>query len=270
MMARYGLIHYNVEGTLLEFLDFAAEAGFDCCELRVPEAFDPDDPGAEEQAEALRERMAARGLAISAISARNDFNVLDEDQVAAQVGRMERICRLAKLAGTDTIRTEGGRPKDECPEDRWVEAIAGCLKRCVDFVERENMYLALDNHGLITNADGIQLAIFEQVGSRHVGANVDFMNYRWFGHDLDTVLRLVRDVAPYALHTHCKDGCGVREDYRGAALGEGELPLAEYVATLKAAGYKGVWCAEYEGNEREDNQGYRKCLEWMKGNIRES
>ena len=267
-MAKYGLIHYNVqEETLEEFLDFAASAGFDSCELQVRDIGEPDAPDAEESADRVRGMLESRGLQISALAAGNDFNVLEPGEVTAQVERMRQVCRLAKIAGTNVIRTEGGRPKDECPEERWVEAIAGCLKRCLEFADPEDMYFAVDNHGLITNEDGVQVAVFREVGSPRVGANVDFMNYRWFGHDVATVLRLVRDVAPHALHTHCKDGFGSRADYKGQALGEGEIPLADCIAALKQAGYSGAWCAEYEGPEKEGNLGYRKCLDWMKANI---
>lgn len=267
-MAKYGLIHYNVVGTFDEFLTWAKQTGFDCVELTWKDICDdPFDPEGEKKAVALRERMAKLGLEISAVSSGNDFNVLEPGEVKAQVERMEKICRLAKAAGTNTIRTEGGRPKDECPPEKWVEAISGCLKGCLPFVEELDMYLAVDNHGLITNEDGIQMAVFKEVGSPRVGANVDFMNYRWFGHDVDTVLRLVQDVAPHALHTHCKDGFGSRQDYKGQALGDGEIPLAACVKALKDAGYKGAWCAEYEGQEKENNLGYKKCLDWMKKNI---
>ena len=75
------------------------------------------------------------------------------------------------------------------------------------------------------------------------------MNYRWAGHDLETVGRYYEIVAPYTLHTHLKDGTGSRGNYRGEALGEGEIDLAKAIRCLREAGYDGVWCCEYEGRE---------------------
>jgi len=266
-MPYYGVIHYRVPGTLEEVLDYARDAGFDCLELPLKDitAMEGDD---EKNTEIVAEMLRSRGLCASALAAGNDFNVLQEDEIQQQVQLMRKVCKLAQIIGTNTIRTEGGAPKDSSPPDKWVEAISGCLKRCLDFVEKDDMYLAVDNHGLITNEKGIQPAVFENVNSDHVGANVDFMNYRWFGHSVDTVLEIVKDIAPFAKHTHVKDGFGSRADYKGQALGEGELPLCECVKALQDAGYKGVWCAEYEGPEVEDGVGYKKCLEWMKANIK--
>lgn len=268
-MPTFGVIHYRVPGTLEQFLDFARQAGYGAVELSIADFGDIHAPDADRRAEAIARMVSDRGLVISAVSAGNDFNVLDDAEVTAQVRRMYTVCRLARLAGARVIRTEGGTPKAAVPPDRWVDAIAGCLRRCLDIIEHDGTVLAVDNHGLITNEAGIQTAIFEAVGSHHVGANVDFMNYRWFGHDVATVVDLVREVAPFAKHTHVKDGVGSRQEYQGRALGQGEIPLDECVALLQAAGYRGVWCAEYEGPEVEGGVGYRKCLDWMKAHIRD-
>jgi sugar phosphate isomerase/epimerase len=79
-------------------------------------------------------------------------------------------------------------------------------------------------------------------------------------------VHIYRDVAPYVKHTHMKDGTGVRREYVGAALGEGEIPLVGVVESLVEAGYDGVWCAEWEG-KGDKGEGYAACLKWMKENC---
>ena len=76
-------------------------------------------------------------------------------------------------------------------------------------------------------------------------------------------------VAPYTFHTHLKDGTGSLGEYRGAALGDGEIDLQHAIKCLKDNGYDGVWCAEYEGSEGADTGflGYKKCCDWMKANL---
>jgi len=264
---KYGIIHYNAPGdTLEEFLKYAADTGFGYVELRWEDIAAEEPEKQSAKAEEVRKLVESMGLGVSALSAGNDFVVLDEETVNAQVARMKRICEAAKVLGTDVIRTEGGAPKDSVPESRWAEAIAGCLTRCREFIEPMGIKLAVDNHGVVTNNGDLQLEIFQTVDSPNVGANVDTMNYRWFGNDLETINRFYEQIAPYTFHTHMKDGTGSRENYVGAALGEGEINLAYAVECLKKAGYQGCWTAEYEG--REDSAiGYRKCLEWMKANI---
>jgi sugar phosphate isomerase/epimerase len=74
-------------------------------------------------------------------------------------------------------------------------------------------------------------------------------------------------MAPYAKHTHIKDGFGSLAEYRGAALGEGEVDLHYALHCLKQAGYNGVYCAEYEGAEAAGGVGYAKCFRWLKEHL---
>jgi sugar phosphate isomerase/epimerase len=264
---KFGVIHYNAPGkTVDEFLRWAKDTGFGYVELQCADVW---RPGIVPQAEATRVRglLDSLELKVSALAAGNDFVLLDEELIANQVDRMRRVCELAKMVGTNVIRTEGGQPKDSVPEERYAEAIAGCLSRCVPFLESMDVYLAVDNHGMITNNVPLQIEIFQRVGSPRVGANVDTMNYRWRGTDLETLNTWYEQIAPYAIHTHLKDGFGSLANYRGAALGEGEINLTWAVECLQKAGYKGVWTAEYEG-PGDTGVGYAKCLAWMREHIR--
>ena len=266
-MSKFGLIHYNYAGkSLADFLKFTSKTGFGYVELSIGDVWKSDITDPEKNAEAVRERIESYGLQVSALGAGNDFVVLDEDIIQAQVERMERIAGLAKRVGTSVLRTEGGAMKDAVPKSRWVEAMAGCLTRCLEFAEKEDVYLAVDNHGLVTNDGDLQVELFERVGSKHVGANMDTMNYRWAGHDLETVGRFYEIIAPWTLHTHLKDGTGSRGNYRGEALGEGEIDLAKAIQCLRDTGYDGVWCCEYEGREN-DGTGQRKSFAWMQANL---
>ena len=266
-MPKLGLIHYNYASKSLDdFLKFTSETGFGYVELQIGDVWNSEVENPEQNAEAVRAQVEGYGLQVSALAAGNDFVLLEEDAVSSQVARMERIAGLAKRLGCSVLRTEGGAAKDAVPESRWVEAMAGCLTRCLEFAERDEVYLAVDNHGIVTNDGDLQVELFERVGSKYVGANMDTMNYRWAGHDLETVGRYYEIVAPYTLHTHLKDGTGSRGDYRGEALGEGEIDLAKAIRCLREVGYAGVWCCEYEGREN-DGTGQRKSFAWMQANL---
>ena len=266
-MAKIGVIHYNLPMlSFEEFLAYARDTGFEYVELQIRDVWAEDTADPEAQADKVRKQVDAHGLKVSALAASNDFVLLEEEAVLAQVDRMKRICGLVKRLGGNVIRTEGGQPKDAVQPERHAEAIAGCLTRCREFIEPMDVYLAMDNHGLVTNDGDLELEIFQRTGSDHVGANIDTMNYRWAGHDLETIDTWYEKVAPYCFHTHMKDGTGSRQNYVGAALGEGEIHLDHAAACLKKAGYDGVYCAEYEGKE-DQRVGYRKCCEWLKANL---
>ena len=264
---KYGLIHYNAPGdTFEEFLQYAKETGFDSVEVSIADVWVPDQGEPEAQAEQAKALLDKYGIAASALSANNDFVQLDEEAIAAQVTRMEHVAKLATIVGADCLRTEGGQPKDGVPEDKWAEAIAGCLNRCLDFCEALKVKLAVDNHGYVTNDPDVMIKMLELAPSPWVGTNLDTMNYRWWGNELDKIDWIYTQVAPRTFHTHLKDGTGSRQNYVGAALGDGEINLKHAVSCLVKSGYKGVWCAEYEGRE-DTGVGYAKCLKWMKANC---
>ncbi len=266
-MSKLGLIHYNYASKSLDdFLRFTSETGFSYVELQIGDIWHTETTTPEQNAENVRKQVEHYGLQVSALAAGNDFVLLEEQAIRAQVQRMEHIAKLAKLLGTSTLRTEGGNPKDNVPENRWIEAMATCLTRCLEFAEHHEVYLAVDNHGNVTNDGDLQVELFTRVNSKYVGANMDTMNYRWAGHDLETVGRYYEIIAPYTLHTHLKDGTGTRANYRGEALGEGEIDLTRAIRALKNAGYNGVWCCEYEGTEN-DGTGQQKSFTWMQENL---
>jgi len=264
---KFGLIHYNQPDleTFDAFLEFAATSGFDAIELWPEDYWPEGEDQPEKGAESVRRQVEAAGLSICAMTAANDFVYLDEDNVAREVTRMERVSGLAKILGTSVLRTEGGRPKDSVPAERHVEAMAECLKRCLPFAERDQMTLAVDNHGLITNDADLQVRLLEAVGSPWVQATLDTMNYRWAGHDLDTVGRFYETIAPFVRHVHIKDGTGSLKDYKGCVIGDGEIDVPSAIAALKAVDFDGVWCVEYEGGE--GSVGYAKCLDRLKALV---
>ncbi len=261
----YGLIHYNLPDldTLEAFFEFAAGTGFDAVELMPSDVWPEGEDNPEARAEQVRKQAEAAGIRVCALSAGNNFAQPDAVEIERQVRRMERICGLAKILGAPVIRTEASCfPQDEPPYDKSMEATLSGLKRCLHFVERDRIVLAVDNHSSLTNDGDRQVHVLKEIDSPYVAASLDTMNYRFAGHDLDTVARFHETVAPYARHAHIKDGTGTLGDYRGRVLGEGEIDIPGAVQILKTANYPGVWCIEYEGEER--SAGYARCLDRLK------
>lgn len=264
---KLGIIHYNFpEHSMSEFLRDIKKLGYDYSEIMCRDVWPDETTGnPEAEAEKLRKEMDQVGVKCSALSLQNDFVVLDKAVIEQQIKRAKRVCALARILGTNVLRTEGGRPKPEVPEEKWVDAMAGCLKRMAEFIEKEDYYLAVDNHGKVTNDAELQIRLFKMVGSKRVGANMDTMNYRATGqYDLETVYKFHRIIAPYTFHTHFKDGFLKDGKYTGMELGGGELDLSIAVKALKDAGYKGVWVVEYEKKDGDRVEGAKKSIEHLK------
>jgi len=266
---KIGVIHYNWPGYDLEgFLARASEIGYRYCELQIGDVWDGESENGEQTAEETRGLLEKYGMQASAVAAGNDFLQADPKELDAQIERYRYVCQIVPHAGTDIVRTDGGwNRKGDVPEDQWDGMLLAAFKRCAEFVEELDVRIALDNHGLSTNDGDWQLSLIERVGSDRLGVNLDTMNYRWYGHDLDKIDHFYEILAPHVFHTHMKDGTGSRQSYKGTALGEGEVHLEHAVKCVKEAGYDGVWTAEYEGPEGEGGVGHEKCFQWLQENI---
>ena len=273
-MLKIGVIHYNWPNfSFDEFLRFAAESGYGYVELTLGDVW-PDhnlngDAGEmRAAAKRVRDKVEAHGLKVSAFGAGNDFVQLEESAIQFEVERMRRVCELTRILGDSAVvRTEGGAPKDEVPPEKHWDAMGECFSRCTPFLDEMQVGLAVDNHGLITNEGDPFFAMLQKINHPLVGANLDTMNFRWWGNEIEDCNRFYELLAPHALHVHLKDGFDSRDDYKGAALGEGEIVLQHALTCLKNAGYDGVYTAEYEGPEAEGGVGYRKCAQWMQANL---
>ena len=267
--SKIGVIHYNWPDYTFEgFLERAAEIGYQYLELQIGDIWDGTSKLGEKTAEQTRKLLEKYGLQASTVAAGNDFLQPTEEERAAQIERYRYVCQIVPYVGTNIVRTDGGWNRGgRVPEEQWDGMLVDSFKRCAEFLEELDVYIALDNHGVSTNDGDWQLSLFQRVGSDRLGANLDTMNYRWFGHDIEKINHFYEILAPYVFHTHMKDGTGSRQNYKGAVLGEGEIDLGHALKCLKDVGYDGVWCAEYEGPEPQGGVGYEKCYGWLKANV---
>jgi sugar phosphate isomerase/epimerase len=272
-MAKIGVIHYNWPGfSFQEYLRYAAEIGCTHVELMCGDvwpdhALDASSAELQQAAARVRGEVEAHGLKVSAFGAGNDFVQDSEGEIEAQVARMKRACEITRALGDETVvRSEGGQPKETLSDAQQWASMRVCFQKCIPFLEELGVSLAVDNHGVLTNEGDKLIALLNELDHPRIGSNLDTMNFRWLGNSIEDCNRFYDELAPRVLHAHFKDGFGARAEYKGAALGEGEIDLQHALQQLKAAGFNGVYTAEYEGPEL-DGTGYRKCVEWLKANA---
>ena len=266
---KLGATHYNWPGYDLEgFAARASEIGYRYCELQIGDIWDGESKNGEETAANTRLLFDKYGLQVAAVAAGNDFLQAASVDLDAQIERYLYVCQIVPHTGTDLVRTDGGWNRNgNVPREHWDAMLLEAFKRCAEISEKLDVRIALDNHGLSTNDGEWQLSLIERVGSRRLGVNLDTMNYRWYGHDLERIDYFFEILAPHVFHTHLKDGRGIRRNYTGAALGEGEIHLDHAIKCLQEVRYEGVWTAEYEGKESVQGAGYEKCFQWMKAHL---
>lgn len=262
MESRIGVINYNIS-------DFSVEELFRWCrdnnvgyvELQRKEVWeDIEKPGNRIKETGLL--LQEYGIKISQISSGSDFLQKTEEDFNKQVWMVGEMCKMVKDLGFNQLRIDGGWPKEGVEEKDYRELIMKGVSKVTETAEKQGVYLALDNHGTVTNNHVLLIDVLKTINSKHLGTNLDTMNYRWYGYAVDELRDIYRQVAPYTLHTHFKDGTGTKSAYKGMVLGEGEIPVADAVNILKDAGYNGVWCVEYEG--KDGAEGYKKSVEYLR------
>ena len=132
----------------------------------------------------------------------------------------------------------GGKPSMGQREEMFTW-VTDCLKTCCDYAGPRGVFLALENHGHLTETGDDILKIIDKVNHEWLGVNLDTGNFQQKD-PYDAIAK----VAPKALTSHVKvtllgpDG-KVRED----------ADFARIVKVLRDANYRGYIALEYEAKE---------------------
>lgn len=242
----------------------AAELGFDGIEFR-PEDFElaGELSSAEADAEKIRTIFGKYGVEPATVACDADFVQTDSEQFDRWVRWGEYCAALSVKLGLKVVKYFAGEGKPDLLDEEVVGLMVRGSTELARIGEKYSVAFAEENHGHFTNNPEVQFQLLRASESSRLGVCIDSSNYRWYGHSLDDVHRIFREMAPYAMHAHIKDGDGsAGGDYKATALGEGELDIPLLFDELKKNGYKGDLILEYEGPDGED--GVRRSLAYLR------
>ena len=188
----------------------------------------------------VRDRAEASGLWIE-LSVPSRF--LEGEEAYAE------MARVAAALGVDRIRVAllyGRRYESFATRDAWLEFHDKWRTKLVALkpvIERYPVRVGIENHKDFTAPELAEL--LGRLDSAHIGACVDFGNNVSL---LEDPLATIRVLAPFAVTTHLKD-MAVRPSADGfelseVPLGEGMVPLAEAIASIRAARPEARFCLE--------------------------
>jgi sugar phosphate isomerase/epimerase len=212
--------------SLFDLLEFCAEQGFDA--LDPTAYFFPGYPDVPDRKfiNEFKRRAFQFGLDISGTGIRNDFATVDRTMRAAGVELVGKWVEAAAEMGAPVLRVFAG-PQPMC--HTWEEAAAWMvdeLMRCVEYGEKHDVIIGLQNHGgMLFNADEM-LTIVKMVKSDWFGLIIDT---GWFtGPDPYTD---IERVIPYAVNWQVKE---YLNDPKGP-----KTDLKRLVQLIRDADYRG-------------------------------
>lgn len=220
--------------TLDDFADLAAGMELDAIE---PTEYYFADPSPTEMAR-YRGRCTRLGLDVSGTAIRNNFCMRDPQKLRAEIAHVKKWSELASVMGAKTIRIFAGYLERGDSMESARARVVESIQECCDHAGKFGIYLALENHGGVTESCDGTLAIVKAVQHPWFGVNLDTGNFRTENPYAD-LLRL----APYAVVVQ------VKTEVQPKGKPKEPADLGRLMKILRDVDYRGYVALEYEGDE---------------------
>jgi len=232
--------------------------------------------------------MEATGQISSMLCFSPDFTHPDADERARQVARQHAAIDLTVRLGTRFCRTLSGQNFPGLSRTDGVQRTVEGLLRSIDYAERHDVTLCLENHYKdgtwrypeFAQPEDIYLEILDRVDSPRLGVQYDPSNAIVGGYDpirfLDRVLPRVvtmhasdRSLAPGSTLDDLRksDGAlGYSDKLRHGEVGKGMIDYDAIFSRLSAAGYTG-WISIEDGMNGMDE--LQRSVAFLRGKTAE-
>jgi sugar phosphate isomerase/epimerase len=219
--------------TLFDFIDIAAWGPLDAVELTSYYFADTSDAYLDK----LKARCKQHGLAISGVPVRNDFCQRDEAKRKRDIQHVKDWTERAARLGAQTVRIFAGNLEKGDALEEAQKRVVAAMNECCEVAEKLGVYLALENHGGITDTPEHLLELVRPVRSKALGVNVDTGNFQ----TADPYADIAR-IVPYGVVAQVKT-----EVHPGGKRLDADL--GRVVKILKDANFHGYVALEYEAAE---------------------
>ena len=250
--------------TQLDAVAKAHELGFEAIEFIDLEPC--EKPTLEQQieyAKLIRAEADKYGMDINAYTIGATMYHDDPADSAKEIERLKGQLLVAKELGVSVMRHDVcyklGKTGNSRSFDLMLPTIAANIRELTEYAATLGIKTCTENHGYIAQDSDRMERLFNAVNHDNFGLLVDMGNFACV--DENSQLAVSR-VAPYAVHAHAKDmhlksGIHTKPDgwattrggnyFKGAIIGEGDIPVKRCLKVLKRAEYDGYLSIEYEG-----------------------
>lgn len=184
----------------------------------------------------LKAKAFKLGLDISGTAVRNNFCLSSPDARAAEIAHVSKWVDHAVELGAPCIRIFAGRKNPEATDAQTFDWVVECTKAACDYAGSRGVFLAIENHGYLTETAEQVLRIVEEVNHEWLGVNLDTGN---FSEDPYGSMALL---APKAITVQ------VKTEVQTAA-GKEAADIPRILNILREANYRGYVALEYEGKD---------------------
>ena len=193
---------------------------------------------------AVLEKMSMdTGLIAVAVTAYTTFVSGLEQERQANLDELRRYVDLAAELDAPYVRTFLGElPEGMNLDSSMYETISDCLNTAADYASSAGVKIAVEPHDDFVCASSI-VPILHRVQHPALRVIWDIGNAFAAGEDPGEGFGLLKNRIAYV---QVKDGKKSGEDWQLCPLGQGDVPLAQAFALLRAHGYEGALCVEWE------------------------
>ncbi len=260
-VSSYSFYQYIGQGkmALTDVIPRAHEMGFEAVEfIDLPGTYDEQVA----LAHALRAEADARGMTVNAYTIGANLYREMAEESAAEVERLCRQVDIAAILGCSVMRHDVCYTLGQTGHARsfglMLPTVAANARAVTAYAATRGIRTCVENHGYIAQDSYRVEQLFNAVAHDNFGLLVDVGNFVCADEDSPAA---VSRVAPYAIHVHAKDmyksqtpasgyaetrGCNY---FKGAIVGEGDVPVEKCLRILRRAGYDGYCSIEFEGSE---------------------
>lgn len=227
--------------TLEDFVSDCAKFGLEGTELTsyyFPKEITP------EYLRSLKAHCFRLGLDVSGTAIRDDLCLPPGPARDAEIAHVKKWIEYSEIFGAPVIRIFSGHANakaGQTVEQAHRLAVEG-MEECAEYAGKHGVFLALENHGGLTDDVEGMLRLVRDVKSPWFGVNVDSGNF----HSSDPYAELEK-IAPYALNVQIKVVV-----HRGEKKSSAKEPsdFKRLAKMMRDVGYRGYIVLEYE--EAED------------------
>ena len=229
--------------TFTDFLNTAEELRFSGIEIHnLSGAVFAENGGVFAPAEIANtaRRLADRELCIPCIDSLRDITAAEPGEVAGEV----RVCiETAAALGVENVRVRVGCDTGDGDADAVISRAMRCLDVIVPIAEKAGVTLLLETIGVFADTGRLR-EVLNHYASDALAALWDIHHSVRTGGEKPE--KTISNLGAYVRHVHIKDSAVVDGEVEYRLVGEGDLPIREFMMALRSINYDGYISLEMD------------------------